>query len=95
MRPRPRPTSVGKISKIHKSLRPSEILKDEKLITRVIDVSQYEYINSFSPIHEDDLLVNVSSGVPVGDSTHDILNIEKMEKNLLEDPFCRRDSFSF
>jgi len=47
-----------------------------------MEVFQYEYRNPFSPIHEDEALVNLSSGVPVGESAHVILNIESTGKKL-------------
>lgn len=59
----------------YKALRPNEIKKEEKLITKVMDVFQNEYLNPFSPLLETNELVNLSLGVPVGDVADDIINI--------------------
>ena len=48
-----------------KSVRPSQILDSEKMVTCVIDVLS-EYLNAFS-VSLDENLYNLSSGVPVED----------------------------
>ena len=54
-------------SESYKPLRPSQILKSEKVVTNVINVLTEEYINPFDPIIDSSKLVNLSSGVPVND----------------------------
>ena len=50
---------------VYKSLRPSQILGSEKMVTCVIEVLS-EYLNPFS-VSLDENLYNLSSGVPVED----------------------------
>ena len=50
---------------VYKSLRPSQILGSEKMVTRLIEVLS-EYLNPFS-VSLDENLYNLSSGVPVED----------------------------
>ena len=51
---------------VYKSLRPSQILGSEKMVTCVIEVLSEEYLNPFS-VSLDENLYNLSSGVPVED----------------------------
>ena len=51
---------------VYKSLRPSQILGSEKMVTCVIDVLSEEYLNPFS-VSLDENLYNLSSSVPVED----------------------------
>ena len=51
---------------VYKSLRPSQILGSEKMVTCVIEVLSEEYLNPFS-VSLDENLCNLSSGVPVED----------------------------
>ena len=50
---------------VYKSLRPSQILGSEKMVTRLIEVLS-EYLNPFG-VSLDENLYNLSSGVPVED----------------------------
>ena len=52
-------------SEMYKALRPSQILTSEKMVTKVIEVLQEEYINPFSVLVDEGQLYNLSSGVPV------------------------------
>ena len=52
-------------SEMYKALRPSQILTSEKMVTKVIEVLQEEYINPFSVLVDKEQLYNLSSGVPV------------------------------
>jgi len=70
----------GKENKTYKCLRPHEISKEDKMVTKVVEVLQEEYLNPFSPLLGDEL-INISSGVPVADETADqILNLETKGK---------------
>ena len=51
---------------VYKSLRPSQILGSEKMVTCVIDVLSEEYLNPFS-VSLNENLYNLSSSVPVED----------------------------
>ena len=51
---------------VYKSLRPSQILGSEKMVTCVIEVLSEEYLNPFS-VSLDKNLQNLSSGVPIED----------------------------
>ena len=51
---------------VYKSLRPSQILGSEKMVTCVIDVLSEEYLNPFG-VSLDENLYNLSSSVPVED----------------------------
>ena len=49
---------------VYKSLRPSQILGSEKMVTCVIEVLSEEYLNPFS-VSLDENHYNLNSGVPV------------------------------
>ena len=59
-----------------KSLRPSQILKTESMVTRIINVLKEEYINPFGTELDKTELYHLSSGVPLPDSiSYKILKI--------------------
>ena len=69
---------------IYKPLRKSEIAKEEKKISDVMYVLQDEYLNPFSPRLEQDMLLNLSSGVPAQGNVDDLLGIWKNGKDLAD-----------
>ena len=50
------------------ALRPSRILRSEKLVTSVVEVLKEDYIHPFSPTLDTQCLYNISSGVPIEDN---------------------------
>ena len=70
---------------IYKPLRKSEIEKEEKKICNLINVLQDEYLNPFSPRLEQDVLFNLSSGVPAQGNVEDLLNIRAKGKELADE----------
>ena len=71
--------SAGAATKnvVYKSLRPSQILGSERMVTCVIEVLSEEYLYPFS-VSPDQNLYNLSSGVPVEDElTNEILCTEQ------------------
>lgn len=65
----------------YKPSRPSEILKSEKLVQKVITVIQEDYINPFGLTVDKEKLVCLSSGVPLIDEvTNDILSLHETGK---------------
>ena len=77
-------TSNEKRSTIHKSLRPSEIAKEEKLIAKVMEVFETEYLNPFREDLKDEGLMNISSGEAVSETTLDILNLPKVGREMAD-----------
>ena len=64
-------------SQLYKAFRPSQIVGSEKMVQRVMDVLQEEYMNPFSVLLDENQLYNLSSGVPVeSDLTEKILAVE-------------------
>ena len=62
---------------VYKSLRPSQILGSERMVTCVIEVLSEEYLYPFS-VSPDQNLYNLSSAVPVEDELgNEILCIEQ------------------
>lgn len=52
-------------NEMYKSLRPSMILKTEKLTERIMKVLKDEYVNPFGEEIDKHVLYNLSSGVPL------------------------------
>ena len=72
-------------SEMYKALRPSQILTSEKMVTKVIEVLQEEYINPFSLLVDKEQLYNLSSGVPVSaDLADEILNTRSIGMDISE-----------
>ena len=55
-------------NEMYKSLRPSMILKMEKLTERIMKVLKDEYVNPFGEELDKHILYNLSSGVPLPDN---------------------------
>ena len=60
-------TGIAQENFAHKSLRPSEIIKSEKKVQRIVEVLQDEYINPFDEDLEKNYLYNLSSGIAIQD----------------------------
>ena len=70
---------------IYKALRPSQIIKSEDKVSRLVQILENDYINPFSVTLEATKLFNLSSGVAVEDDLADqILNIIDIGKSLAE-----------
>ena len=70
---------------IYKALRPSQIIKSEDKVSRLVQILESDYINPFSVTLEAIKLFNLSSGVAVEDDLADkILNIIDIGKSLAE-----------
>ena len=68
---------------IYKPLRPSQILKTEKMVTNAIDVITNEYINPFGLDIDKNHLYNLSSGIAIEDSlATEIINLNTTGKEL-------------
>ena len=52
---------------IYKPLRPSQILKSERFVSKIINVLKEEHINPFDGNLDKGLLVNLSSGIAVAE----------------------------
>ena len=77
-------------NELYKALRPSQILTSEKLVTRVIEVLEEEYLNPFSVLIDEDQLYNLSSGVPVESDLADEI-LETQNKGIkLADMFATK-----
>ena len=57
--------SISTSQTVYRQLRPSYILKIEKLVIETIRVLKKEYLNPFSETIDESLLYNLSSGVPL------------------------------
>ena len=70
---------------IYKALRPSQIIKWEGKVSRLVQILENDYINPFSVTLKATILFNLSSGVTVeADLTDKILNITDVGKFLAE-----------
>ena len=68
--------STSTSQNVYKQLRPSYILKVERLVTETVRVLEEEYFNPFAETNESALLYNLSSGIPLpNDITGEILNV--------------------
>ena len=64
-------------NELYKSLRPSMILKTEKMTERIVKVLKDEYVNPFGEELDKHVLYNLSSGVPLPDNiSENILAIQ-------------------
>ena len=76
----------GECSSIYKPLRPTQIIRSEELVSKVQTVLETEYINPFYIDIEKSQLVNLSSGIPLPDSsTDEIIKYYETGKKLSED----------
>ena len=70
----------------YKPLRPSQILKSEKLVSSVVRVLKEEYINPFDADLDKDALLNLSSGIPIpDDASNEILRIREIGEEKYDD----------
>ena len=68
--------SISTSQHVYRQLRPSYILKVEKLVTKATHVLEEEYLNPFSEAIEESLLYNLSSVTPLPNAlTDDILKV--------------------
>ena len=66
-------TAINQENFVYKSLMPSEIIKSEKKVQRIVKVLQEEYINPFSGELDKSQLYNLSSGIQVPEDAEMIL----------------------
>ena len=72
-------------SSSRKCLRPSEILKSEKMVKNILDALQIQFLNPFHQDTEKSNLYNLVSGRPVDDAICDsLLGLEKDGVGLME-----------
>ena len=72
-------------SSSQKCLRPSEILKSEKMVKNILDALQIQFLNPFHQDIEKSNLYNLVSGRPVDDAICDsLLGLEKGGMGLIE-----------
>ena len=72
-------------SSSRKCLRPSEILKSEKMVKNILDALQIQFLNPFHQDIEKSNLYNLVSGRPVDDAICDsLLGLEKDSIGLME-----------
>ena len=82
-------SGVKKITEMHKSLRPSQIIASEEKVQSVMSVLQNDYIDPFSIGLDNCKLLNISSGLAVlDDKAESILNIFSIGKNHLQKNFA-------
>ena len=68
--------SISTSQHVYRQLRPSYILKVEKLVTKTTRVLEEEYLNPFFETIDESLLHNLSSGTPLPNAlTDDILKV--------------------
>ena len=66
-------------STLYKPLRPSQILKSEKLVTNIVRTLKEEYINPFAVELDQTKLINLSSGIPLAtEAALDVMSIRKV-----------------
>ena len=71
---------------MYKMIRPSEVLKSERLVTKLQNVITKEYLNPFDASLVPGCLYNLSSGVPVDhDLCSSIINLKKVGEDLYKD----------
>ena len=64
---------------LHKPLRPSQILKSEKLVTNMVRTLKEEFINPFAVELDQTKLINLSSGIPLAtEAALDVMSIKKV-----------------
>ena len=68
--------SISTSQHAYRQLRPSYILKVEKLVAKTTRVLEEEYLNPFSETIDESFLYNISSGTPLPNAlTDDILKV--------------------
>ena len=78
-------SGVTNSADIYKALRPSQIIKSEDKVSRLVQILEYDYVNLFTVTLEATKLFNLSSGVAVEhDLAGKILNIFDLGKSLAE-----------
>ena len=74
---------------IYKSLRPSQILKSEIFVSKIINVLKENYVNPFHSNLDKGLLVNLSSGIAVAeDVSEEITSTDSSGKDDYQ-TFCK------
>ena len=64
---------------LYKPLKPSQILKSEKLVTNIVRTLKEEYINPFAVELDQTKLINLSSGIPLATEVAlDVMSIRKV-----------------
>ena len=78
--------NISKSSSNTKSLRPSEILKSNKIVAGIMNTTQQQFLNPFSPDLHKDKLYNNASGFPVKDSIcQSLVMLESNAENVTKD----------
>ena len=73
-----------------KCLRPSQILKSEAAVEKIMDVLEGTFVNPFSDDLEKDKLYNLASGCPISDESSDCLLTYEGRGKILMDEFKTR-----
>ena len=78
--------NLSKSSSNTKSLRPSEILKSDKIVCSMMNTIQQQFLNPFSPdLHKDKLYI-IDSWSPVNDSIcESLITLESNAENVMKD----------
>ena len=78
--------NIFKSSSNTKSLRPSEILKSNKIVCSIMNTIQQQFLNPFSPDLHKDKLYNIVSGSPVKDFIcESLITLESNAENVTKD----------
>jgi hypothetical protein len=80
---------VQRQTEMYKPLRPSQIIKSEEVVSKVIHVLKEEYINPFGIQIDESNLFNLSSGVPVEDTVADDILSNTSEGEKMSEFFTR------
>ena len=64
---------VKQHNNVYKPSRPTEIVKSNTMVSKVMNVLEHEYINPFDKDIDPKKLLNLSSGIPVTDSIADAI----------------------
>ena len=72
----------------YKPLRPSQIIKSEKLVTKVVSILENEYINPFG-FREKDELINISSGLSLPEEISEVVLFLYSQGSALADCFAK------
>ena len=92
-------TDINCSSTLYKPLRPSQILKSEKLVTNIVRTLKEEYINPFAVELDQTKLINLSSGIPLAtEEALDIMSIRKVGEdeydNFRNERLLKKERFS-
>ena len=72
-------------SNSRKCLRPSEILKSNRMVESILKALKTQFINPFNPDLDKEKLYNLVSGYPVPDNVSEsLLNVEKTGMECLQ-----------